>query len=38
MEGGDEEMESNITTQHEDQSMRIKSDKVMQDRIEPNFD
>jgi hypothetical protein len=38
MEGGHEEMETNITTQHDDQSMQIKNDKVMEDRSEPYFD
>ncbi len=38
MEGGDEEMETNITTQHDDELVQIKSNKVLEDRNELNFD
>jgi hypothetical protein len=38
MEGRDEEMEIDITTQHDDESVRINNDKVVEDRSEPNFD
>jgi hypothetical protein len=38
MEGGDEEMETDIITQHDDELVQINSDKVMKDRSEPNFD
>lgn len=38
MEGRDEEMEIDITTQHDDESVWIKNDKVVEDRSELNFD
>jgi hypothetical protein len=34
MEGGDEKMEADATTQHDDDSIWIESDQVMEDRSE----
>jgi hypothetical protein len=36
--GGDEKMEIDITTQHDDELMQIKKEKVVEDINEPNFD
>ncbi len=36
--GKDEKMETDIITQHDDESVWINNNKVMEDRSEPNFD
>jgi hypothetical protein len=38
MEGGDEDMETNVITQRDDELIRIESDQFMEDRNEPNFE
>jgi hypothetical protein len=38
MEGGDEDMETNVTTQQGDELTRIKSDQFMEDQNELNFE
>ncbi len=38
MEGGDEDMEVDVTTQQGDKSIRIESDQFIEDWIEPNFE
>jgi hypothetical protein len=37
MEGGDKEMEVDVTTQQDDESTQTKSDQVMKDRSEPTW-
>jgi hypothetical protein len=38
MEGGDEDMETNVTTHQDDESIRTKSDHFMEDRNELDFE
>ncbi len=38
MEGGDEDMEADVTTWHNDKLIRMKSDQFMEDKNEPNFE
>jgi len=38
MEGGDEDMEINVTTHQDDESIRTKSDQFMEDRNELDFE
>ncbi len=38
MEGGDEDMEVDVTTQQGDKSIRIESDQFIEDQIEPDFE
>ncbi len=33
MEGGDEDMEANVTTQQDDESIRTKSEQSMEDEV-----
>jgi hypothetical protein len=37
MEGGDEDMETNVTTQQDDELIRTKSDKFMEEQSELDF-
>jgi hypothetical protein len=38
MEGGDEDMEADVTTHQDDKLIRTKSDQFMEDRSEPDFE
>jgi hypothetical protein len=38
MEGGDEDMESDVTTQQDDELIRMESDQFMEDQNEPSFE
>jgi hypothetical protein len=38
MEGGEEDVEINVTMQHEDELIRMKSDQFMEDRNELDFE
>ncbi len=38
MEGGGEDMEVNVITQHDDESIRMKSDQFMEDKNEHDFE
>jgi hypothetical protein len=38
MEGGDEDMETNVTTQQNDISIRTKSDQFMEEQNELDFE
>jgi hypothetical protein len=38
VEGGDEDMEVDVTTQQNDESIRMKNDQFMEDRNELDFE
>jgi hypothetical protein len=38
MEGGDEDMEADVTMQPNDKSIRMESDQFMENQNEPNFE
>jgi hypothetical protein len=38
MEGGEEDVEINVTMQHDDELIRMKSDQFMEDRNELDFE
>lgn len=38
MEGANEDMEANVTTQQDDESIRIDSDQFMEEQSEPKFE
>jgi len=38
MEGGDKDMEVDVTTQHDDESIRMESDQFMEDINEHDFE
>jgi hypothetical protein len=38
MEGRDKEMDTNFTTQQDDNSIRMRSDQVMEDKSEHDFE
>jgi hypothetical protein len=38
MEGGDEDMEVDVTTQQDDESIRTKNDQFMEEQSETNFE
>ncbi len=38
MERGDEDMEVNVTTQQDNELIRVESDQFMEDRSEPDFE
>ncbi len=38
MEGGNEDMEINVTMQHDDESIRTKNDHFMEDKKEFDFE
>ncbi len=38
MEGGDEDMEVDVTTQQDDKSIRMKSDQFMEEQNELDFE
>jgi hypothetical protein len=38
MEGGDEDMEVDVTTQHDDESIKTESDQFMEDKSKHDFE
>ncbi len=38
MEGGDEDMEIDVITQQDNESIRMENDQFMEDQSEPNFE